>query len=110
MDDLDRYIQKRKERDPVFAEGFDAGFQEFRIGVLIKEAREASGVTQEELASAIHTQKSVISRLENQASDARISTLRKVASALGKELVIELREPSSQPNRHRTDKRSLTTA
>lgn len=96
MDDLDKYIQKRKERDPEFAKGYESGFQEFLIGVLLKEARVEAGVTQEELATAIHTKKSVISRLENQASDARVSTLRKVAQALGKELVIELREPTKR--------------
>lgn len=95
MDDLNKYIQKRKERDPVFAEGYEAGLQEFLVGVLLREAREAAGVTQEELATAIQTKKSVISRLENQASDARVSTLRKVAGALGKELVIEIRDPVS---------------
>ena len=49
-------------------------------------------MTQEELADAISTKKSVISRLENRSSDARVSTLRKVADALGKDLVIELRD------------------
>lgn len=93
MDDLDKYIENRKKRDPEFAEGYDAGYQEFLVGILLKEARERVGVTQEELATAIHTKKSVISRLENQASDVRVSTLRKVAHALGKELVIELRDP-----------------
>lgn len=92
MDDLDKYIQQRKERDPVFAEGYDSGYREFMVGILLREARQRAGVTQEELAAAIHTKKSVISRLENQASDARVSTLRKVAQALDKELVIELRD------------------
>jgi len=110
MDDLDKYIQKRKERDPEFAEGFDAGYQEFLIGVLLKQARESVGVTQEELATAIHTKKSVISRLENQASDARVSTLRKVAQALGKELVIELRDYGFKKKPKRRAKKTLATA
>ena len=49
MDDLDKYIQKRKERDPVFVEGYDNGYKEFLVGVLLREARESVGVTQEEL-------------------------------------------------------------
>ncbi len=93
MDDLDKYIQERKDRDPAFAEGYENGYKEFLIGVLLREARKSAGVTQEELANAIHTKKSVISRMENKASDARVSTLRKVAHALGKDLVIELRDP-----------------
>lgn len=101
MDDLDKYIEKRKGRDPEFAKGYESGYQEFLIGILLREARESVGVTQEELATAIQTKKSVISRLENQASDARVSTLRKVAQALGKELVIELREPTKKRKRQR---------
>lgn len=107
MDDLNKYIQKRKERDPAFAEGYESGYQEFLIGILLKEARETAGVTQEGLATTIHTKKSVISRLENQASDARVSTLRKVAHALGKELVIELREPTSKPKRCKNAKKQV---
>lgn len=41
----------------------------------------------------------VISRLENKASDARASTLRKVAQALDKELVIELSDRPRQRKR-----------
>jgi HTH-type transcriptional regulator / antitoxin HipB len=99
MDDLDKYVQNRKQQDPEFAAGYESGYQEFLVGILLKEARISAGVTQEALAYAIHTKKSVISRLENQASDARVSTLRKVAHALGRELVIELREPKKLPNR-----------
>lgn len=91
MDDLDKYIEQRKALDPTFEKGYEAGYQEFLVGILLKEARKEAGVTQEELANAIHTKKSVISRLENRANDVRVSTLRKVAQALGKELVIELR-------------------
>ena len=92
MDDLEKYIEERKQRDPAFADGFDSGYKEFLVGVLLRQARESAGVTQEELAEAIHTKKSVISRLENKASDARVSTLRKVAQALNKDLVIELKD------------------
>jgi transcriptional regulator with XRE-family HTH domain len=98
MDDLEQYIADRKRRDPEFAEAYDSGYREFMVGILLRQARERAGVTQEELAEAIHTKKSVISRLENKASDARVSTLRKVAQALDKELVIELRD---QPKKRR---------
>ena len=110
MDDLDKYIKQRKDRDPAFAEGYEYGYQEFLIGVFLKEARENAGVTQEELATAIHTKKSVISRLENQASDARVSTLRRVAQALGKELVIELREPGAKPKKRKMTRKKMAPA
>ena len=88
MSDLKKYVEKRKKRDPEFAEGYDAGYYDFKIGVLLKQAREDSGLTQEEIAKRIKTKKSAISRIENHAEDIRLSTLRKYASALGKELKV----------------------
>ncbi len=91
-DDLDRFIERRKRADSKFARGFESGYQEFKIGVLLRQAREQAGVTQEDLARRTKTKKSAISRLENHAEDARLSTLERVARALGKSLRIELVE------------------
>lgn len=90
MDDLDRYIDNRKKIDPRFAQGYDEGYERFKIGVMLREARESCGLTQAELANAINTTKSAISRLENHAEDIRLSTLDKVANALGKTLRISI--------------------
>ncbi len=89
-DDLDKYITQRKKSDKRFAKGFDAGYQEFKIGYLLRSARQKSGVTQDELARRLRTSKSAISRIENHAEDIRVSTLKKVAEALGKELRIAI--------------------
>lgn len=89
-DDLDKYIRNRKKTDKRFAEGFEAGYQEFKIGYLLRNARRKSGITQDELARRLRTSKSAISRIENHAEDIRISTLKKVAEALGKELTIAI--------------------
>ena len=89
-DDLDKYIQRRKKTDKAFAEGFDAGYQEFKIGELLRNARHKRGITQDELARRLQTTKSAISRIENHAEDIRLSTLKKVAEALGKELRIAI--------------------
>jgi HTH-type transcriptional regulator/antitoxin HipB len=91
-DDLDRYIEKRKRSDRAFARDFDSGYGEFKIGVLLRQAREHAGVTQEALAKITRTKKSAISRLENHAEDVRLSTVSRVARALGKTLRIELVE------------------
>ncbi len=32
MSDLQKYIKKRKARDPEFAKGFDTGYEQFKIG------------------------------------------------------------------------------
>ena len=89
-DDLEKFIEKRKRTDPKFAKNFESGYQEFKIGVLLRQAREQAGVTQEALAHRTKTRKSAISRLENHAEDVRLSTIRRVARALGKSLRIEL--------------------
>ena len=90
MSDLEKYITKRKKKDPEFAKGFEEGYKEFRIGVLLKQAREQAGLTQEQLAKRINTKKTAISRIENHAEDIKLSTIQKVASALGKNLEITL--------------------
>ena len=92
-DDLDKYTARRKRREPNFAEGLESGYQEFKVGVLLRRAREAAGITQEDLARLTRTAKSAISRLEDHAEDSRLSTLDRVARALGKNLKIELVEP-----------------
>jgi HTH-type transcriptional regulator/antitoxin HipB len=91
MKNLDRYIRKRKKADPEFAKGFDEGYRDFKIGVILRQAREEAGLTQEELADRVGTRKTAISRIENHAEDIKLSTIQKVAKALGKNLEISLR-------------------
>ena len=90
MSDLQKYIKKRKVRDTEFASEFNSGYEQFKIGVMLKQAREESGITQEELAARLHTRKSAISRIENHAEDIKLSTLEKFAHALGKHLRLEV--------------------
>lgn len=90
MDDIDRYVEKRKKQSQKFDESFDAGYEEFKIGAILRQAREEAGITQEELAARIHTRKSAISRIENHADDIRLSTLRNIARALGKHIEIRV--------------------
>jgi len=90
MSDLQKYIKNRKSHDSKYALDFDAGYEQFKIGVLLKKAREEAGFTQEELAEKLNTRKSAISRIENHAEDIKLSTLKKFANALGKELRLEV--------------------
>lgn len=91
MSDVEQYISVRKQTDPEFAAGFETGYLDFEIGVLLKQAREAAGLTQEQLADRIGTKKTAISRLENHADDIKLSTLRKVSNALGHRLELRLK-------------------
>jgi len=85
---LDDYVNERKGRDPEFARDFDEGYEQFKIGVMLREMREEAGLTQQELADKLNTKKSAISRIENHSEDIRLVTLKKYASALGKKLEI----------------------
>ncbi|MFH1102347.1 MAG: helix-turn-helix transcriptional regulator [Pseudomonadota bacterium] len=90
MSDLKRYIAKRKKTDKEFAEAFEEGYEQFKIGVVLRKARESAGLTQEELALRLKTQKTAISRIENHAEDIKLSTLDRVAKALGKRLEVNI--------------------
>jgi len=46
MDALDKYIKKRKQQSPQFEKEFDKGYEEFKIGILLKQARVEAGLTQ----------------------------------------------------------------
>lgn len=90
MSDLKKYIAERKKKNKKFAESFDDGYEQFKIGIILRQAREAAGLTQEELAARIKTKKTAISRIENHAEDIKLSTLERVAHALGKKLQIHI--------------------
>ena len=59
-------------------ERLEAGYEAFKIGALIHEARLQKGMTQEDLANKCGTTKSYISKIENNIKEVRISTLQKI--------------------------------
>ena len=73
-----------------FDEGFDEGYAQFKIGATLRKVREEAGLSQEELANRLKTKKTAISRIENHAEDIKLSTLEKVAAALGKRLQVKI--------------------
>jgi ribosome-binding protein aMBF1 (putative translation factor) len=93
MSDLTKYVRARAARDPEFAEGLESGYTDFKVGALLRQAREKAGLTQEEVAERLATKKSAISRIENSAGSIRFSTLERYARALGWQLALELRPP-----------------
>jgi len=90
VSDLTTYIEKRKSKDLVFGEGFDSGYADFKIGVLLRQARESAGLTQEQVATQLGTKKSVISRIENHADNVTLTTLKQYARAVGRNVKITL--------------------
>lgn len=59
-------------------EKLESGYEHFKIGALLQEARLEKGLTQEELAEKVGTTKSYISKIENDVKEVRISTLQKI--------------------------------
>jgi ribosome-binding protein aMBF1 (putative translation factor) len=90
MSDVERYIKDRKKKSPKFAENFETGYDAFEFSVMLRQAREKAGITQETIARKLRTKKSAISRIENHSEDIRLSTLEKYAKALGKRLRVHL--------------------
>jgi HTH-type transcriptional regulator/antitoxin HipB len=90
MSDLKKYINERKKRDKEFATNYEEGYEQFKVGVMLREARESSGLTQDEVARRLKTKKTAISRIENHAEDIKLSTLERFASALGKKLTVNI--------------------
>ena len=66
-------------------------FEAFKLGALLEDARLKMGLTQEELADKCGTNKSYISRIENNVSDIRLSTLMKIIQqGLGAHLTLTI--------------------
>ena len=78
------------QQDPEFWQDYDKRFETFTLGVLLKQARMEAGMTQEQVAQQLKTSKSVISRMENHATDIRLSTLEKFAKAVGRDIHVAL--------------------
>lgn len=91
MNDVEKYITKRKQSDAEFEEDFESGYASFKIGFLLEQARINAGMTQKDLASQLNLDESTIINIENNTQDVGIFTLEKYAKALGKNLVIDLK-------------------
>ncbi len=76
---LDQFKDKNYgERGTKKRDELEAGYENFKIGVLIHEARLEKGLTQEQLAAKVGTTKSYISKIENNIKEVRLSTLQKI--------------------------------
>ncbi|MDF2435828.1 MAG: transcriptional regulator [Bacteroidota bacterium] len=78
---FDEYIEKQYgRRGTKKREQYEEGYEAFKLGVMLQELRKGQGMTQEELAQKCGTTKTYISRIENNASDIRLSTLMRIIS------------------------------
>jgi HTH-type transcriptional regulator/antitoxin HipB len=68
---------------------FENGYQIFRLGSKIQDARIARGLTQDQLAKKVGMSKSYICRVENNVTEIRLSTLQKIVR-IGLELELKV--------------------
>ncbi len=90
MSDLQKYIKERAAYDIEFAQDFDEGYADFKLGILLRQAREKAGLTQQDIAQQIGMPTSTVSKIENHAEDVRLALIRRYAEALGKNIYINV--------------------
>ena len=90
---LDQFIDEQYgKRGMPKREKFEDGFEAFKLGVLIQQARIEKGMTQEELAAKCGTNKGYISKIENNVKEVRLSTLQRIVElGLGGHLDLSIR-------------------
>lgn len=90
---LDQFIDKEiGEKGTRKRTKFDTGYEAFKLGILIQEARQKKGLTQEQVAELSGTNKSYISKLEKDLKDVRFSTLQRIIKdGLGGHLEISIK-------------------
>jgi len=80
-------LKGTKSRDEL-----ESGYENFKLGTLLHEARLEKGMTQAELAKKVGTTKSYISKIENNIKEVRLSTLQKIVQlGLGGQLDLSIR-------------------
>jgi len=93
LESLDSFIDRTYgKRGTAGREKFEAGYETFRLGFLLQEARLKRGLSQEELAMRVGTNKGYISKVENDLKEIRFSTLKRIVEeGLGGKLVLEIK-------------------
>ncbi len=90
---LDQFVEEQYGgKGTVKRDKFEKGFEAFKLGFLLQQARIEKGLTQEELAEKCGTNKGYISKIENDIKEVRISTLQKIVElGLGGRLELSIK-------------------
>jgi len=76
---LDQFVDEQYgKKGTIERDKLEKGYEAFRLGFLLQQARLEKGLTQEELAEKCGTNKGYISKIENNIKEVRISTLKKI--------------------------------
>ncbi|GAB6037619.1 helix-turn-helix transcriptional regulator [Fundidesulfovibrio butyratiphilus] len=88
-------LAKKMLANPAVKEAYDAMAPEFALLDELLRARKEAGLSQAQVAALMGTKAPSIARLESALSSGKhspsVSTLRKYAKAVGKELIIQLK-------------------
>ncbi len=87
MDDFRKFLNKQLE-DPDFRKEWEEMEPEYQIMKAMIAARMETGITQQQLSEKTDINQSNLSRIENGNGNPSVSTLHRIASALGKKLSI----------------------
>jgi HTH-type transcriptional regulator / antitoxin HipB len=90
---LDQFVNEQygKKGTPK-RDKLEKGYESFKLGVILQQARLEKGLTQEELADRCGTNKGYISKIENDIKEVRISTLQKIVEmGLGGQLNLSIK-------------------
>lgn len=90
---LDQFVNEQygKKGTPK-RDKLEKGYESFKLGVILQQARLEKGLTQEELADRCGTNKGYISKIENDIKEVRISTLQKIVKmGLGGQLNLSIK-------------------
>ena len=76
---LDQFVDEQYgEKGTAKRDKLEKGYEAFKLGFLLQQARLEKGLTQEELAEKCGTNKGYISKIENNIKEVRISALQKI--------------------------------
>ncbi len=87
MDDFRKFLNKQLE-DPDFRKEWDEMEPEYQIMKAMIAARMETGITQQQLSEKTGINQSNLSMIENGNGNPSVSSLNRIASALGKKLSI----------------------
>ena len=90
---LDQFIDEQYgKKGSTKRDRFEEGYEVFKLGVLLQQARLEKGLTQSQLADKIGTNKGYISKVENNIKEVRLSTLQRIVEiGLGGKLELAIR-------------------
>lgn len=90
---LDQFVDEQYgKKGTAKRDKLEEGFETFKLGVLLQQARLEKGMTQEELAEKCGTNKGYISKVENNIKEVRLSTLKKIVElGLGGHLELSIK-------------------